>query len=68
MEFENRRFRWEIEGLGEVMPAAASRSGDGTMVLVGKSRGVPIYEVRTTRAISARFWGDSSVRATTAAD
>jgi hypothetical protein len=46
VEFENRRYRWEVEGLGEVMRAVAASSAAGEMTVVGKSRGVPAYEVR----------------------
>ena len=47
VEFENRRYRWEIEGLGAVMRTVARlHAGGDLMTVIGKIRGVPLYQVQ----------------------
>jgi len=46
IRFENRKYRWEVEGLRRVLTLAAEElDGKGTITAVGHHLGVPIYQV-----------------------
>ncbi|MBW3625360.1 MAG: YjbH domain-containing protein, partial [Armatimonadetes bacterium] len=56
IEFENRRYRWEVEGLGNVMRTVTRIEPEAVRVtFVGKHRGVPLYQVEVTADEFRRF-------------
>ncbi len=48
VEFENRRWRWEVDAIGAVLRALADSPARGPLTVVGKQRGVPAYQAQTS--------------------